>query len=98
MTTGCRAGPDPDKPMQFRSSGARGTGNVARRALPGELVRGLGDLIRIAGSGMPRQPERVRLVARNDVHVEMEDGLPRRRAARVDEVDAVRGEAVLDAA
>src|SRR5215218_9854702 len=94
MTTGRRAGPDPDKPMQFRSSDARATFNVALGALSAELLGGFGDLVGVARSGMPRQPQRVGLEAWDDVHVEVEDGLPGRRAARVDQVDAVGAEAL----
>ena len=46
-------------------------------------------------AGDPRQLQRVVVVARDDVDVEVEDGLPRRRAARVQEVDAVGAERLL---
>ena len=57
---------------------------TARRAQPVELVGRRGDLVAVARLGVPRQPQRVAVVARDHVHVEVEDGLPCRAAARVE--------------
>ena len=54
-----------------------------------ELLRGGGDLLRISRRGDPWQPQRIAVVARNDVDVEVKDRLPGRRAAGVDQVHAV---------
>src|SRR5207302_105214 len=57
---------------------------------PSEILRRGGDLLGVARRGRPRQAQRIVFVARNHVHVEVKDGLPSGRAARVDEVDPVR--------
>jgi len=54
-----------------------------------QFVGDLCDLIRIPGSGDPRKLERIILVSRHDVDVEVEDGLPGGGPAGVDQVDAV---------
>src|SRR5690242_19156566 len=62
-----------------------------------ELLRGGGDLIRVAGRRLPRQPQRVVVVARDDVDVKVEHGLPGGLPARVQEVDSVGFKALLGA-
>src|SRR5918999_5057314 len=69
----------------------------AQDFLSRELGGGRGDLVAVAGTGHPGEPQRVVRVARDDVHVEVEDGLPGGRSARVEQVHAVRPEALLDA-
>src|SRR4051794_15641015 len=54
-----------------------------------QLLRDLLDLVRVALLRADRQLERVVLVARNHVDVEVEDRLPGRALGRVEEVDAV---------
>src|SRR5688500_3120626 len=66
-------------------------------SLSRELGGRRGDLVAVAGTGHPGEPQRVVRVARDDVHVEVEDGLPGGRSARVEQVHAVRPEALLDA-
>src|SRR3954447_21136755 len=52
--------------------------NPVWRCLSGERARGRGDLVAVPGRGMPRQLQRIAAVARDDVQVEVEDGLPGR--------------------
>ena len=52
---------------------------------------------RIARRRAPRQPQRIALVARDHVHVEVEDRLPGGGAAGVEQVHAVGAEALLRA-
>ena len=49
-----------------------------------------GDLVQVARARGPTAAQRVVLVARDDVDVEMEDGLPGGRAAGIEDVEAVR--------
>src|SRR4051794_12352077 len=58
-----------------------------RRSAAQRLRRG-GDLVPVARPRRPGQAERVAGVARDHVQVEVEDRLPRRAPARVQEVDA----------
>src|SRR5688500_18699474 len=50
-------------------------GRATRRKgrLSGQLAGGGGDLVAVAGTGHPRQPQRVVRVARDHVHMEVED-------------------------
>src|SRR4051794_38137017 len=64
----------------------------------GELPGGRLDLGLVAGRRHPREAERVAFVARDDVHVVVEHGLPRRRAGVLHDADAVGTEALDDAA
>src|SRR3954468_6704991 len=59
------------------------------RCLRGELLCRGRDLVPVPRRRLPGQSQRVTVVARDDVHVEVEDRLPSLRSARVDEVDAV---------
>src|SRR3954469_18803245 len=71
-------------------TGATGVGQTwALRCLRGELLRRGRDLVAVSWSGLPRQPQRVSVVARDHVQMEVEDRLPGLRAAGVDEVHAV---------
>src|SRR4051812_35771042 len=79
--------------------GTRATGEAqcwAWRSLRAELARGRRDLVAVARSGLPGQPQRVALVARDHVQVEVQDGLPRLLAARVEQVHAVGVQALRD--
>src|SRR4051795_9907578 len=62
-----------------------------------QLLRDLLDLVRVALLGAHRQLQRVVLVARDHVDVEVEDRLPGGALGRVEQVDAVRLEAVAGA-
>src|SRR3954453_1360711 len=55
----------------------------------GGLASRRGDLLAIPRRGVPRELQRVPAVARDDVQMEEEDGLPGCRAAGVEEVHAV---------
>src|SRR4051794_15458314 len=55
------------------------------------------DLIGIPGRGNPGQLQRIILVSGHDVDVEMEDRLPGRRPAGVDQVDPIGAEGLLHA-
>src|SRR3954454_23897274 len=74
------AGPDADKPMQFGTAGARATlrSRTGARFFPSAREHGarLPDLVGVAGGGVPRQPQRIALVARDHVDVEVEHRLP----------------------
>ena len=52
---------------------------------------------RSPGVGLPRQPQRVAVVARDHVQMEVEDGLPGLLPARIEQVHAVRVETFLHA-
>src|SRR3954467_5041122 len=67
------------------------------RSLRGQVLRGRRDLLPITRSRVPRQPQGVSAIARDDVDVEVEHGLPRRRAAGVQEVHAVGAETLAQA-
>src|SRR5919204_5568776 len=54
-------------------SGSRGG---AQEQLAGQFLRGCSDLVAIAGRRHPWQAQRVGVVARDHVHVEVEDRLP----------------------
>ena len=64
---------------------------------PRQFLRGGRDLRRISGRGNPRQPQRIARVAGDHVHVEVEDRLPRERAAGVDQVDPLGPQQLLRA-
>src|SRR5215204_7070987 len=94
VTTG-RIRPVPTLTNLFRTRRkAQGTVGIGRSSDLGlrEVVRGRGDLLAIAGRRSPRQPQGIAGVARDHVQVEVEHRLPRRAAARVEHVDAVRAE------
>src|SRR5688500_4509688 len=74
-----------------------GSRSARTTCLTGPFFSRGGDLVANAGAGPPRQPQRVSFVARDDVHVEMEDGLPRGATARVEEVHAVGAQPLLHA-
>src|SRR5205085_193087 len=59
------------------------------RCLRGQLGGRRRDLVAVARRRVPRQPQRVPRVARDHVDVEVEDGLPGRLPARVEQVHAV---------
>ena len=54
-----------------------------------KLLRGGRDLARISRLGHPRQPQRIALVARDHVYVEVKDRLPGGGTAGVEQVHAV---------
>src|SRR3954469_2275783 len=58
----------------------------AWRSLRAERACRFRDLVTVTRRGMPGQPQRVPRVARDDVHVEVEDGLPGRLAAGIEQV------------
>src|SRR4051812_37120165 len=60
-----------------------------------QFVGDLGDLVGVPGLGNPGQLQGIILVAGHHVDVEMEDGLPRRGPAGVDQVDPVGAQDVL---
>src|SRR5688572_28820111 len=62
-----------------------------------QLRRDLGQLALLGLARLAGQPQRVVVVARNHVHVQVEDGLPRDRLAGVEQVDAVAVEPVAHA-
>src|SRR3954471_16182405 len=71
--------------------------SACNRSLTRELLRHCGDLVTVPRRRHPREPQGVGVVARDDVDVEVEDGLPGRSSARVQEVHAVRVEPLLRA-
>src|SRR5215218_10745594 len=98
VTTG-RIRPVPTLTNLFRTRRkAQGTVGIGRSSDLGlrEVVRGRGDLLAIAGRRSPRQSQGIAGVARDHVQVEVEHRLPRRAAARVEHVDAVRAEPLAD--
>src|SRR6185437_15653386 len=56
---------------------------------PVQFLRGRRDRVGVPRRGDPRQAQRIVLVARDHVDVEVEHGLPRRGTAGVQQVDAV---------
>src|SRR5215212_4424984 len=64
------------------------------RSATAELRRDLRQLALLRLERLAGQPQRVVLVARDHVQMQVEDGLPRRLLARVEQVDAVAAERV----
>src|SRR5947209_1580846 len=87
----CPVVPEPllDARNRIRASGVA-TGDIPAPARgSSERFRGGGDLVAIARTGGPGQPEWIAVVARDDVKVKVKDRLPRRGPARVQDVHAV---------
>src|SRR4051794_13871590 len=84
--------------IHVRGTSATGEGCCwAWRSLRAQLARGRRDLLAVAGSGLPGQPQRVAVVAGDHVQVEVEDRLPGLLPARVDDVHAGRLQALTHA-
>src|SRR5437763_5234237 len=75
----------------------RGASINAGTVSPPQLLCRGGDLVRITGFWRPGQPQRVIVVARDHVHVEVKDGLPGGRAAGVQQVQPSRLQPLLHA-
>src|SRR3954453_6318130 len=85
------SGPNGGDAIHGCGTPATGKGHCwAWRCLRGECPRGLRDLLAVPGRGLPGQPQRVAVVARDHVQVEVEDGLPGLLPARIEQVHAVR--------
>ena len=85
--------PQPRVPLRrgIRHGRAGGRGCLLR--LPAR--RRSGDLVQVSGRRRPRQAQRIALVARNHVDVEVEHRLPGRRTTAVDQVDPFRAEPLM---
>ena len=88
------AGTRPGSRGDHRDDAGPSTHERSRLAQP--LRRGAAISSRSPGAGHPRQLQRIIRVARDHVHVEVEDRLPGRRAARVQQVDPVGAEPLGD--
>src|SRR5690349_3624257 len=71
--------------------------HAAWRCLRGQLGSRRRDLLAVARRRVPGQPQRVAGVTRDHVDVEVEDGLPGRLPARVEQVHAVRVQTLVHA-
>src|SRR3954452_22723185 len=69
----------------------------AWRSLRPERACRLGDLLAVPRRGVPGQPQGVPGVARDDVNVEVEDGLPSRDVSRIEYFLSVRAQTFLHA-
>ena len=84
-----------DRQPVLAGDGHRPTGPALRRhGAHRSCCRRGRDLVGVARRRRPRQPQRIAVVARDHVDVEVEDRLPGGRAARVEQVDAVGTEAL----
>src|SRR3954470_22927088 len=71
------------------------SGRMGSVILSSQSLGDLGDLVRVARLGDPGELQRIALVARHDMYVEMEDRLPGGCSAGIDQVDPVRAQHVL---
>src|SRR4051794_7329641 len=94
LSTGrCGPGPNGADAIQGRATRATNVGHAwVWRSLGAELARRGRDLVTVPRRGLPGQPQRVAVIARDHVQVEVEDGLPGLRPAGIEQVHAHRPE------